>query len=549
MNRFTKKPQLSELTLREKIGQTAIMQISLFMNQENLKEYLEANPIGNLWHTGNWCMNTTNLTGIAGGTLRDSEYYRKWCLGVRDLLKIPPFIGGDPVGTGFATNTRELVNAPSVAATSSEELAYRYGQMQARTAKSVGINHCYGTVVDIYSRFCSVGIMRALSDEPETLKKLAAAMIKGMQSEGVMDTIKHFPGSDAKEFRDYHFAPHIINMSLDEWKKTQGAVFQKMIDEGASSVMISHASFPAVDSHKFGATYRPSTISYNVITKLLKEEMGFDGVVVTDSIDMGALVAACPDTNDLYVELLNAGNDLLINIKSYDYIDIIEKAVKDGRIAESRIDDACRRVLNMKEELGLFDDPEELTYDGLADEISEFNRTVAEKALTLECDIENRLPLDKDSIKNVTIIYSGHSDAAFEALNSMKDSFEKRGMKAKLQRKLASLEEMKQIDDESDLIIYAGFLGTHEPMGASSFYDDECATFFYAFTSGKEKSIGVSLGSVYVYYDFYANADTFVHAYSLSEESMEAFVKGIFGEIPFKGTMPYKPAGPEKWNF
>ena len=109
MNRFTKKPQLSELTLREKIGQTAIMQISLFMNQENLKEYLEANPIGNLWHTGNWCMNTTNLTGIAGGTLRDSEYYRKWCLSLREMLAIPPLFGMDPPSSAFASNLQDMV--------------------------------------------------------------------------------------------------------------------------------------------------------------------------------------------------------------------------------------------------------------------------------------------------------------------------------------------------------------------------------------------------------------------------------------------------------
>ena len=545
MERFNKKPDLSQLTLREKIGQTAVMQISWFINRKDLKEYLKDNPMGNVWHNGNFCMNTANLSNIVGGTLQDSEYYRNWALGLRDYLRIPPILGLDPVKKGFATNVVDIVNAPSVGATNSEELAYRFGQIQAKAAKGVGANHCWSTMVDMPSRFFSVAIMRAMSDKPDTLCKLAKAMIKGTQDEGALSTAKHFPGCDPYEYRDGHFAPMTINISLEEWKKTQGAVFQEMIDAGVDSIMSSHTAFPAVDNRKSGASVRPATISYNVITKLLKEEMGFKGAVITDSIDMGSLIAAFPDVSDLYVELLNAGNDMLLNVKSYDYIDIIEKAVKDGRISESRIDDACERVLNMKEKIGLFGEPEPVIYnDKLLEEIADFNKTVSERAITLECDIENRLPLDKSKIKNVAIICSTHKDSGFTALESMKESFEKRGMNVHLQRRISSYEERDRIDAENDLIIYAGYLAPHAPMGASSFYDKECETFYYAFTRGEEKSIGVSLGSVYVYYDFYTNAKTFVHAYSLAPEAMEAFVKAIFGEIPFRGIMPYKPAGP-----
>lgn len=545
MENFTQKPKLSELTLREKIGQTAVMQMSWFMNRKDLKQYLKDNPIGNVWHNGNWCMNTANLSNVAGGTLHDSEYYRKWAHSLREFLRIPPILGLDPVSKGFANNTVDIVRAPSIGAANSKELAYKFGQIHAKATKGVGAHHCWATVVDMPSRFFSVAIMRAMSDKPDTLCELSKEMIKGMQDEGVLSTAKHFPGCDPYEYRDGHFAPMYISISLEEWKKTQGAVFQSMIDAGVDSIMTSHIGFPAVDARKCGAIPRPATISYNMITKLLKEEMGFKGAVITDSIDMGSLVAAFPNISDLYVELLNAGNDMLLNVKSYDYIDIIEKAVKDGRVSESRIDDACERVLNMKEKAGLFGDNKPFMYDEeFLEEIGEFNKTVSECAITLECDIEKRLPLDKSKIKNVAIICSAHTDSAFTALEGMKKSFEDRGINVKLQRRISSYEEMDRIDAENDLIIYAGYLAPHAPMGASSFYDKECETFFYAFTKGDEKSIGVSLGSVYVYYDFYANAKTFVHAYGLSPEAMEAFVKAIFGEIPFKGIMPYKPAGP-----
>ena len=109
------------------------------------------------------------------------------------------------------------------------------------------------------------------------------------------------------------------------------------------------------------------------------------------------------------------------------------------------------------------------------------------------------------------------------------------------------MEEIEKISAENDLIIYTGYLAPHAPMGASSFYDEECETFFYAFMRGVEKSIGLSFGSVYMYYDFYANSRTFVHGYNLSREAQVAFVKAIFGEIPFSGVMPYRDPGPREY--
>ncbi len=539
-----KKVTLKDLTLREKIGQTALMQMSWFMNKENLKDFLAENPIGNVWHNGNYNMNTANLQFVVGGKLRDSEYYRKWALTLRDMLKVPPFLGLDPISAGMATNIGSIVTAPTIGATDSVEIAYEFGRIHAKTAKSVGGNYLWGPVVDIPSRFNGVAIMRAMSDKPDKLVEMASAMIKGLQDEGVAGTAKHFPGCDDKEYRDNHFSPTFISYTIDEWREKQGSVFKRVIDNGAYSVMIGHNAFPAADDRKLGKNYVPATISYNIITKLLKEEMGFEGMAVTDAIDMASLNAAFPNTADLYIELLNAGNDLLLNVKSYEYIDIIEQAVKDGRVSEARIDDACGRVLRVKEKLGMFDEPEVVVYDEIKPEIQEFCRMASEKAITLECDIEGRLPLDASKIHNVAIISSTHAEKAFEALEGMKKAFEKRGMKVRLQRRLTSDAEIAEIDKENDLIIYAGHLAAHAPMGASSFYSEECETFYFAFTKGAEKSIGVSTGSVYVYYDFYTNANMFVHAYSLSEESMEAFVKAIFGEIPFEGKMPYIQPGP-----
>ena len=536
------KRDISQLTLREKIGQTAVMQMSWFMNKENLAEFLKDNPIGNVWHNGNHAMNTANLTGVTGGTIRDSEFYRKWMLELRDMLEVPPLIGLDPPGPGFASNYPVMVAAPAVGATNSEELAYEFGVLQAKLAKAGGANYNWSTVVDMPSRYNPLAIMRAMSDEPEKLCRMAGAMIRGLQDNGVAGTIKHFPGADPHGYKDPHFTSgRGIMQTQEEWMATSGAVFKNMIDQGGYSVMIGHGGIPAFDDDLIGVSARPVTVSYKLTTKLLKETLGFKGVAITDAIDMGALVTAFPDPEDFFVELLNAGNDLLLNVKRYDYIDIVEGAVKKGRISEERINDACSRVMALKEKLGLFDGVETVVMDDkLKAEIADFNRRVSEKAITLECDFDSKLPLDPKKIKNVAIICSTHRESAFEALNFMKEEFERRGINVRLQRRLSDYDEIAQIDKENDLIIYAGFLMPHAPMGALSFYDEECATFFFAFTKGKEKSIGVSMGSPYVYDDFYGNCPTFVHMFSPSRESQIAFVKAIFGEIPFEGVMPYR---------
>ncbi len=154
-----------------------------------------------------------------------------------------------------------------------------------------------------------------------------------------------------------------------------GEVFQEMIDGGVWSIMPGHQGFPAVDDRKVQNYYMPATLSDKILTGLLKEKMGFKGVVVTDAIEMAALKTAYPDKEDLFVALLNAGNDILLNVKRLDYIDIIEKAVADGRVSMERIDDAVRRVYEMKVKMGLWDDTEEVVMtEEIREEIRAFNR-------------------------------------------------------------------------------------------------------------------------------------------------------------------------------
>ena len=541
-----KMPQLEELTLREKIGQTAMVQAPHLMALENAAEFLKDNPIGNVWHTCNHSMVATNLTEAPIGRPMPSEYYRKWAMEYTGMLKIPPLIGLDGPKSNAGTDIPPVIEDPVLGAANSDELAYLSGKYRALAARALGANWIWSPMVDIPSRFKAVGIMRACSDQLEKLQRISLQVVRGMQDHGVAATVKHFPGNDQVEYRDSHFAPTYNHSTLQQWRDLQKKSFTHLLDNGVYSIMISHGAFPASDDRKInGRTYIPSTISKNTVTGLLRDEIGYDGVAITDSIDMAALKVAYPNSEDLYVELLNAGNDVILNVPDLNYIDLVEKAVKEGRVSEERINEACRRVLEMKKKMGLFEAYEEVAITPeFTAEVVAFNQKVCQKAITLECDEDNRLPLDAAKIKNVAIVCSTHTESIFDALDAMKAAFEKRGMQVTKIRRILSDAEMERIDKENDLIIYASYIMPHAPMGASSFVGDECATFFYAFTKGLDKSIGVSLGSVYVYYDFYENMKMFAHAFSATPQSQEAFVDAIFGDIPFAGEMPYEPGGP-----
>lgn len=124
-----KKPKLSELTLREKIGQTALMESALLMNVENLEDYLLQNPIGNAWHACNEGIGGGNLVSPPFDDPRDSNFYRNWAKGYEILLKIPPLMALDGPEPSIATDIPQIVSAALVGATNSEAMAYEYGKL------------------------------------------------------------------------------------------------------------------------------------------------------------------------------------------------------------------------------------------------------------------------------------------------------------------------------------------------------------------------------------------------------------------------------------
>lgn len=542
-----KKPELKDLTLREKIAQTLLVrQCDLLLHAENdyktfrdpheAAEIMEKNQFGGIWGHGN--IDVTAMTGSLAGTVNFSaESHLAWINEMKSKVKYPVICACDSSGAAAFTGLGRTLQGLIMGAANDEELSYQLGYNQAREHALAGINWIWSPVVDRFSPG-TAHILRPAAGYNDILINQSKAFIKGIQDAGIAACAKHFPGSDGLDDRDSHIVASKIRASFDEWQEIQGNVFQEMIDAGVYTIMTAATAFPAVDPRKKDGRYYPASLSKPIITGLLKEKMGFKGVVISDDVTMGGYTSFY-SREDVYVELLAAGQDVLLGV-GIDALDIVEKAVAEGRLTEERIDDACQRVLDLKEKLGMFNDEEKIL-DYTAEEAviasKKTFKAVAEKGITLLRDKGNLIPVSKDDIKKVTILTYSHSDIS-APLEDMKKSFEKRGAEVILRDKLETFNDAKKVADESDLIVYAGFIGPHAPKGMPSFYGEVFWSLRYAFIEGNEKSVGVSLGYPFIHYHCMDDSLCFFNLYRTNPEVMEAFVAAMYGEIEPKGISP-----------
>ncbi|MBO5929722.1 MAG: glycoside hydrolase family 3 protein [Clostridia bacterium] len=542
-----KKPDMSTMTLREKVAQTLLVRMSDLLlkadtaydelrDPSEAKKILDENQFGGIWAHGNIDVNgmSKRYDGYFNFT---SESMVKWIEDNTKDMKIPPICANDAFGKISYSDLSEVIDGLIVGAANSEEYAYELGKCFAEEHKATGLNWIWSPNVDILNRFAA-GVVRPFTNFKDQQIALSTAFIKGMQSVGFAATAKHFPGPDAKETRDSHIVPTNNSTPLDEWEKEQGAIFQAAIDCGVCAIMVGARTYPAMDDTKIGEHYMPIGLSEKALLGKLKGEMGFEGVIITDDVNMGGFTSVY-GADELYGRFLAAGNDMLLGV-SVDAVDKVMNCIEKGIVTEERINDACRRVLEMKEKVGLFDDDYSRKYGNLEElkaRTAELTAKIARDGITLLRDNIGLLPMKK-KINHVTIFTYTHADHVYGTMEAMKQAFNERGAEVTLKKRPESYQEIEEAAEKSDLIIYAGYIAFHEPKGAPSFYGDEFWALRYAFTAGKEKSIGISLGYPYIHYYFMDDAEVFVNLYRPHEAVLKAFVAAVYGESEFKGVAP-----------
>ena len=536
-----KKPKLSELTLREKIGQTAVFRSDRYQTlyTENREEF---DLVGGVWIWGALDMKLINMGDVTTNVKLKSDDTYEFLKSVTENQKIP-VIGCMDNGSGITHAFHDLSPAmglPMIGATGSAELSYKMGKCKAQELKCAGARWLWGPEEDLENRNSSIGLYRKFSDNPDLVIELANAHNHGIQDQNVVATAKHFPGSDELEYRDAHVSQSMMRLSKEDWYKRQGRIFQEVFDDGVMSVMIGHQCFPAVDNRKINGTYLPAVVSSKIVTDLLKEEMGFKGVVITDGIGMeGSLGLFDGDIDKLCVESVKAGCDVILG-PGKNYIYAVEKAVLDGYIPESRIDDACQRVLDMKEKIGLFENPiEPIVKEDVLAESKAVNQEIIDNGMSLVCDRRNMLPLTPEKAQRVTIVYVGDRPQMFEDLDVMVDELYKMGVKTVAKQVgVGDPPDPQNLSANSDIILY---VADAKDWGMAGFRGETFKTFYRVTMAGmKGRRIGVSIGSPFLYFDYFEGFDCFANVYQTDEIVLRSCVQALFGKKEFKGGHPFK---------
>ena len=531
------RPKLEEMTLREKIGQTGMP------SPTHLRDgVLECGSYAAYFKKYPFCgfYMSKNAIKPDGEKFSDAEESCKMFDEANKQLPIPLLIAGDCEfgASRLFSDLHTISSNMSLGAARKGELAYKRSYYWAREMRSAGVNWPFGPVVDLHTNFFATSGIRRIGKDPALVAEIVPYIIKGIHDAGCATSAKHFPGA-SNDYRDSHFSPNVNTISRERWYANDFKVWKAAVDAGAMSLMTSHSHIPAFDnSCARGDIPRPATASKKIID-LARVDLQYDGVMITDAVNMKSLAAAF-EHDDIYIECFLAGHDMIL-FTDNDYIDVMEKAVLDGRITEAQIDEACRRVLDLKEKIGLFDDKpmgERLTEE----EIDDFEQTlynVAKNAMTLITNRGNMIPFDAAKVKRVTIINVAPDEQFQKDLVYMKEAFERRGIEVEILERLRTKAQLKAISESSDIIVYACYLASSRPIGMSVYSRPmEMNTLFHSLSYGATKSVCVSFGSPSIYYNYFECADAFINAYSDDKGTFQAFVDGILGEFPFVGKSP-----------
>lgn len=302
--------------------------------------------------------------------------------------------------------------------------------------KALGINTDFAPVVDVNNdpRNPVIGV-RSFSDDPAVVREYGVSFLAGLQESGTISSLKHFPGHGDVE-TDSHTGFPVVDKTYDELKKCELIPFQAAIDAGADMVMTAHIQYPKIDNRTYtsistgGKVYYPATLSDKILKDILRKDMGFEGVIVSDALNMAA-IADNFALEDVTLMALNAGIDMfLMPVPVNDrttlaaleaFIHGICEKVADGTIPESRLDESVLRILEMKEKHGLLDERyvpsanlDSRTLSGLvgSSEYRGLDWELCSKSITLLKNENDVLPLKPAAGETVLFLYTAASRIA-----------------------------------------------------------------------------------------------------------------------------------------
>ena len=530
---------LKKMTLEEKLGQLLLVYyFGGFVSTESdpyrqLLRQVEQNRVGGF---------VVQTRGTPLGYDR-SQVYPTAVLAnqLQSHAKIPLLIGAD-FERGTAMRLEEGTSFPyamGVAATRSPQDAYTVGKITALEARAVGVHWVFAPVADVNSNPENPIInTRSFGEDPQRVAEFVAAFVRGVEESGALATAKHFPGHGDTS-TDSHVDLPIVRGDRARLNQVELVPFRAAIAAGVSTIMTGHLAVPAIEPDPD----IPATLSPGVLTDLLRKQLGFDGIVVTDALDMGRVTQHYSPA-EAAVRAILAGADVLLVPPVPDAaLAALRDAVASRRIPISRIDEAVTRVLRAKARLGLYKQKlVDLTAVSAQFGRPEFTRQaqdIADRGITLLRDTAHLLPLDPTRpTRALLVVVSGDPDPYpgedFEReLRWRMDQLEV----LRADTRFAGVNGVKLPPPESyDVAIAALFVRVADRKGTVRLPDDQAALVDRLLATRKPMVV-VCFGSPYLIARF-PTAGTWLAAFSTFDVVQRAAARALFGQVAVGGHLP-----------
>lgn len=467
------KRTIKEMTPEEKVGQL-FFQLTASQDEGYLRELVEKYHVGGCRYNG--------MSGDK--VLKQNQMLQKYS-------KIPLFIACNPErgGDGVCTDGATVGSGIKVGATGKTDYAEAMGYVSGKTMEAVGCNMAFAPVVDIlYNHECEEVLLRSFGNDPKRVAAMGKAYMDGLhKTKGLAATAKHFPGN-GQDYRDAHISNNVNYFGHDKWMSTYGYVYKELIENGLEAIMGGHILMPElIRNLKPDISYDdmlPATLCYEIMTSLLRHELGFNGVVVTDASHMVAMTNRMPRREMLPLSI-NAGCDMFLffNDPDEDFGTMLD-AYKTGIISEERMTEALTRILGLKAKMGLhkkkkdklcpdYSNLQSIVYDNDCKSIA---TRVSRDAVTLVKNLQDDiLPLSPHKTKRIMIVPIKGADNPLMTLLAMamgdgeqrktpaeklKERLEKAGFEAFIyESPIKRMKEMIKAGEKPSLNLY--FAGKH----------------------------------------------------------------------------------------
>jgi beta-N-acetylhexosaminidase len=520
---------LSGLTLRQKVAQLVVPYIEGGRPREGTAA----------WRRVQRLVAEEGVGGLIVGVGPARETAR-WLNEVQSWASIPLLMTAD-LEWGPGTRLRGATVLPinmAIAAAGSPELAYGAGRITALESRAAGLHVAFAPVADVNVNPLNPVInTRAYGSDAALVSARVVEFIRGARSAGMMTVAKHFPGHGDTE-TDSHLALPILVADRLRLSTVELAPFEAAILEGVDGVMTAHMAVPALDPM---GRLRPATLSPPILTDLLRQQLGFGGLVVTDALHMDG-VKGQGRPGPVAVAAVQAGADiLLIPPDAAQAIDAVVEAVRQGRLTESRIDMSVRRILAAKAALELRDgaqvDLASLDAQLATIEHERWARAVAERSITLVRGEAGSLPMALAGRRVLALIYddrAGHRwGAAFEEALAEGGA---RVTTMRLSRRsgAAELERARRLAATSDVTLIASFSRALPWKGNLGLPPEIAALINELAAAGAPV---LSFGDPYLLRQLTASR-TYMLAWSEMDASQRAAARALMGEIPITGRLP-----------